>query len=1193
MRQPQVAPIPPPSRRDGHSAMRNPRLSTEERSGPAVVHEALTTSCMPACLDALPKAGTVTSPKATSPPDSVPRAQRLSCVNTNGGAGDGVEQRRPLTSSTVEPSYSSRPTPPPPFSAARAADEGAPLAPPGVPTAMPSPQRSRLAHMHGLSREPVLVETGTGACRAAGHLYSRTHSDGSASGRAVGVDGGVDVSVDVTVAKQPPPHLQPVAAATSFTSAEHIVFTSAAETAMRASTPSTAQKSACLKSSMNSATVTPGGSVQLVYQILMEGSMEGSDSRSPSYVESSSPAREGDLVHEVAEACHGFLRHLPEQWARSIIRAVTLQTATLQVPQRLLRASIIFDAYAELRGEVAATLEAASAASAGKATASIPDPSRQSYSVSAMPLHPCSSSVVGNQSLSLLRGVNLQRLLTVAPALLRYRFRSSRTVKAGELRAGLRANAQTATRTEASINRYAYLPHVHRDVHFGAKLAQGVLRVMSPGPRLLGCCPSHSCDDGVLPDVGPHHHHLAALTATSNAQRDRRSTSLQSPPAPVNNTSLAAPVPALTYSTVSLERLPSIFLKDRYDVAHSDSASTRFSGAAQAGAGSSSNVRHSSHRRRHTRPFFEREFVATLASGQEDAALFTTTMAPEFMVGLPSFLKHPERAVPLSIAASLHHLYTAVSVEMFLRAYTAMTVKHATEASSSGKGAGPVAAKAAGGQQMTTSPLLPLSTTSPVGEGGDGAPYSFLNAPDASSSAIAALPPLGPALELGMVYVRNTIICSASTPGMESHLIFLHQIVYPKPHGGDSSSSTSGRQGAASTPPAPPPPPCRAVLQLSEEAKGSMAPPAMPASATANGHTPTPGAFGLPTIKHAAVELTQLVAWVQDVRSHDPRHGQPFLCDLTFVSTYISAVAAPTPTSLCQPLPVMEPEDANLFPCAVVLATLDMWKALPPPEVSNLLRICFILDRHAQRVMELESPDYATEEMLMSAAAGQASTTESSKSGGSIPVWAATSAVPFPDPRLRKHVATAVAAEVRTYLQGLSIYDRGTVSQHAHQQQQRLLAFFMARLHYYEALNERHCKTEEALQREVLQRMAHQRAIPTAPSPQPTRASVGPSEPSTPPPHTCDVYKAKTKSICDALAAVLAVEAAISSRYTSRGRAEAAAAQGVLWMHTASQQSYSTVPETPGIPSGGYDVAAAAAAATASIVVLLVPQRDV
>ncbi|KAG5484575.1 hypothetical protein CUR178_07166 [Leishmania enriettii] len=284
----------------------------------------------------------------------------------------------------------------------------------------------------------------------------------------------------------------------------------------------------------------------------------------------------------------------------------------------------------------------------------------------------------------------------------------------------------------------------------------------------------------------------------------------------------------------------------------------------------------------------------------------------------------------------------------------------------------------------------------------------------------------------------------------------------------------------------------------------------------------------------------------------------------------------------------MEPEDANLFPCAVLLATLDMWKALPPPEVSSLLRICFILGRHAQRVMELESPDYATEEMLMSTAAGQASTTESSKSGGSVPVWAATSAIPFPDPRLTKHVATAVGAEVRAYFEGLPISDRGPVSQRAHQQQQRLLAFFRARLHNYEALNERHCKTEE-----VLQRMARQRASPTAPSPQSTCSSVNPSEPSTPPPHTCDVYKAKTKSICDALAAVLAVEAAISSRYTSRGRAAAAAEQGVLRKHSASQQSYSSVAETPGTSSDGDDAAAAAAAATVSIVVLLVPQRDV
>ncbi|KAG5485472.1 hypothetical protein LSCM1_07556 [Leishmania martiniquensis] len=1152
--------------------MRNPRLCTEERVGPAAVREAFGADCTPAYPGALPTSGAVTLPTPTLPLDSVPQEHRLSCVNINGIPGDSFGQPCPLAPPTVEPPNPSRLTPPPPPpSAAEAVSEGSPPASSGACTEMLSPQRSRLTHIHASSRGPVFVAAGTGARAPAGCQYSRTHSDGSTPGWAVGFNGAMDVNAEAVVPTQPPPQLRPAEVAQP-TSVERVVSTTAAEAAMRTGTPSTARKWARSQSSMNSATIISGGPLKLAEQILIEGSMEGSDSPNRSFVESSSPTLEGELVPEVAEACHAFLHHLPERWARSVIRAVTLQTATLQVPQRLLRAPIIFEAYAELKGEVVAT-----AAGAARSTASSLDRLRRSCSASALPPQPCSPAV-GHPSLSLLQGVDLQRLLTVAPALLRYRFQSARTAKVGELRAGFRANAQTAARTEASINRYAYVPHVQRDVHFGAMVAQGVIRMMSPGPRLLGLakgsgyCPFRSCGDG-----------------------DQYSTPLRLPPVSTANTSLAVPAPTVTYSTVSFEGLPSIFLKDRYDVSHSESVATRLGSAAQGGAGGSHNFRNSSHRRRHISPFFEREFVAILASGQEDAAFYATTMAPEFMVGLPSFLKHPERAIPLSIAASLHHLYTAVSVEVFLRAYAAMAVKHATETSSSGKGAGPAAARAAGSQRMNTSSPLRLATAIPLGESGDGATASLAGASDAHSSAATPLPPRGPALELGMAYVRNTIICSASTPGMESYIVFLHQIVYPKSQGGDSSSnhSTNGRHGAASAPPSPPPLPCRAVLQLSEEAKGSMAPPAMPSSATVGDRASSPGTFDLPTIKHAAVELTQLVAWVQDERSHDPRHGQPFLCNLTFVPTYISAIAAPTPRSLCQPLPTVEPEDANVFPCAVVLATLDMWKALPPPEVSDLLRVCFLLDRHAQRVMELESPDEATEEM-MNAAAAQASTVEVSRSGSSGPHGAAITAIPFPNPRLREHVATAVAAEVRSYLEGIPIFDQGNVPQHAQQQrQQRLHGFFIARLRYYEDLNERHSKTEEELQRKVLQRMARERASPTAPSPQPARTSASPSQPSTPPPPTCDVYKVATKSICDALAAVLAVEAAVSSRCNSHGRARAVAAQGPLWMRTASQQSYSSFADTPDTSSCGDDIAAAAAATTASIVVLLVPQRDV
>ncbi|KAG5510541.1 hypothetical protein JKF63_06838 [Porcisia hertigi] len=952
-----------------------------------------------------------------------------------------------------------------------------------------------------------------------------------------------------------------------------VVATSGAATATTPNTPWITQTLSHSQSNIDLTTATTGGALKPVERILADGCAKVGDSPNPSFVElsrtSSPPGLTSDLVPEVAAACHGFLLHLPGVWARPIIRAVTLQTATLHVPQRLLRAPVLFDAYAELKGEVPATLDAA----AGKTTASRAVQLKSSHSTGAAPL--------------LLQSVDLQHLLTVAPAILRYRFQDTCRIKVGEVRTGFRSNAQTASRTEASINRYAYVPHVQRDVHFGAILAQCVMRKMSPGPRLLspgndlGACPSHHAGEGIPRDA-VQHHPPTATTVANNAQRDQRNTSLH----PLT----------ITYSAVSFEGLPSIFLKDRYDVARSENVAAGPSSAAQGGAADNSNPRHGGRRRRYIKPFFEREFVATLGSGQEDAAFFATTLAPEFMVGLPSFLKHPERAVPLSIAASLHHLYTALSVELFTRMYVGMP-KHTTEAMGSDRCGGSTSAKAASGSALSTSlsPLLP--PVSPTCERG-GTPGLAAVAPNIHpSEPTAPSPPLrGPALELGMTYVRNTVLCSASTPGMESYIIFLHQLVYTERQGG--INSTSGRKDTDRPLRRPPPSPCRAVLQLSEEANGNMSPPAMPVSAAANDGNPPPGTFTLPTIKRAAVELTQLVTWIQDEHSHNPQHGQPFLCNLTFVSTYIPNIAIPTPTSLCQPLPVMELEDSNAFPCAVVLATLDLWKALPPPAVSNLLRVCFVLDRHAQRVMELESPDYATKETPMStAAAAEAGATDSGIPNSHGASAAVTSAIPFPDPRLRQHVATTIAGQIRTYLEGLPIFDRDDKSHRAHhhhhhhhhhqqQQQQRLLGFFMARLHYYESLNEHHCKTEKVLQHEVLQRMADKHANVSAPS---TMSSPN-----------YDVYNVKTKSICDALAAALAVEAAVNTHNNHLGRAGfggggvAATAPGSCWLRTASQQVHNiSVSDTLDASNLDDDIAAVAKEVTASVVVLLVPQRDV
>ncbi|KPI86305.1 hypothetical protein ABL78_4652 [Leptomonas seymouri] len=939
----------------------------------------------------------------------------------------------------------------------------------------------------------------------------------------------------------------------------------------------------------------PPGSKGSVVPMLDHIRTEVSESSIPSL--DSVVGLEGDVAPEVAEACHGFLQHLPVGWARAIVRAVTLQTVTLQIPPRLLRAPAIFDTYAELRGEVAATLEVAAAGSAKSAravTATSTSAARHSYTSRSTRAGGGGGNATGkvDAHLPLLYTVNLQQLLLVTPALLRYRMHNTRTSKVAELRTGFRNNAQTAARTEASVNRYAYLPHVQRDVHFGAVLAQGALRMMMPGSWLTsGAAPVRGNSNGTPHDVpasgrfSPRQHVQHASTAQALPPRTDSNSS---------STTVTATTPVLTrtYTAVSFENFTSIFLKDRFDIAQME----------RHGSNSSSNYHHYSRRRRRITPFFERDFVATVAIGQEEAALFAATLAPEFMVGLPSFLKSPERAVPLSITATLHHLYSVLTLELFLRAYTAAALKNAAAAEE-------MSAAAATPHNASISPNSNNANfTYPT----PGSPATILSlapseAPPASSAA-SGLPALrGPALEMGMLYVRNTIVCSASTPGMESYLVFLNQIVYANPQS-PCERSSGGTTAAASTSP----PTCRALVQLSEDANGSMAAPPAPAkgqssrNSTASNGAATPGVFEMPTMKHAAVEMTQLVTWVQDVRSHDPRHGQPFSCHLTFVQTEIPSLAPPTLLNLGEPQPQGEVEDANAFPCAVVLATADLWKTLPPPEVSNLLRIFYVLDRHAQRVMELESPDYGTEEELAAAAAA----TAAAKSRGSAddaenvaetsnPI---TRAIPFPNPQVRQHIASSIEPQIRAFLERIPLFKRDSGKSQM-SLRQRLLSFFMARLHYYEELNERHCKTEEELQRAELRRMAQQRANVSVSPLQTSKSSPALASLSSPSSSSCDVYEVRSKSLGDALAVALAAEAVTASSENAAqhthangagagsGPARQDGAQGSLWLHDSTRPCcFGSAPGSMSelVPSDEENVVPAP-----SVVVLLVPQRDV
>lgn len=743
----------------------------------------------------------------------------------------------------------------------------------------------------------------------------------------------------------------------------------------------------------------------------------------------------GSVLPEVMEACRTFIRHLPPEWAKPALRAVTLQCATLQVPPRVLRSSTVFEAYTELKGEL--DMKPAPTAAAAAAQTSI-------------------------------MTVDLLQLLSVAPALLRYRFTNSTNTKVEELFTGFRSNVQTACRTDASIRRYIYLPHLQRDAHFGAVLAQSVSRLVHPGPHLASDAATAS-----LPG-----HHGAASTPTATTAPDL--------------------IHVRAYAAVSFEGMPSIFLKDRHQVLQAAAVST---GSTASGQHHQSS--YGGRRRRHIAPFYERELVATLACGWKEAAVFTTTLAPEFLVGLPSFLKRPEHAVPLAIAATLHRMYIAITLELQMQACL-----------------------------CPPSPSVPanLSTLAPR-------PNAQL------ASALPPLPPLrGPSVDMGMIYIRNTIVCSATTPGMTTYLIFLHQLAY----NGDSPMVADS----------PSLPPCRAFLRLEEGPGGLPKEDARGKAAASNAVPATHQTYELPAIRHAAVEMTQLGAWMTDPRSHDTRHGRPFLCDLEFVDNYIPELQPPRESSVCEPIPNLETEDWALYPCAIVLATAELWAALSPAEVSNLLRVFFVLDRHAQRLMELDSPDYLPDAPLTKKDGAAASDgTRRQHQPNKLSAIAGSAA----HPSAPTFTTAVLSQRAESYLKSLRLFRPDTL--------QRMKTFFLCRVQYYMEVSERRSKSSEMLIREDLQRIIGQRdggGHNSSNSSDLPHSSGGEA----PRGSTMD---GNMKTLCDALAVAL-----------SR---EAAAAQQCLSSMPSSSSSLS-----PGSCGG---LGEEAPTLTSSVVVVMVPLRDV
>lgn len=328
---------------------------------------------------------------------------------------------------------------------------------------------------------------------------------------------------------------------------------------------------------------------------------------------------------ELTEAFNTFICRLPAAWLSPIVRAVTLQTVTEHTLLTLLTSVALFDAYTELKSEVCEDPEYR-VVGGGQPAVEGGDGSTGPLST---PENPKGGGSSNNNCSSNKGIVNLTHLLMVSPAILRYSFNTLKENKIKEIQSyEKKESPQRPISSRASIAMQLLRPRVEKDINFGVCLVQGAKRAMPLGSRLF------------LPQGsnGSTTNTAAATPRTSNA-------SLSASGAAITVTTVPTQVES-TNSAVSFTSYPSIFLKYQYDMQHMEPSR-----------------RQRNQRRRHVQPFFEREFASVLACGHGPSCLFAATLSPEFLVGLPSFLTKPQRAISSAIRATLHRLYNVLTGE--------------------------------------------------------------------------------------------------------------------------------------------------------------------------------------------------------------------------------------------------------------------------------------------------------------------------------------------------------------------------------------------------------------------------------------------------------------------------------------------------------------------------------------------------
>lgn len=381
---------------------------------------------------------------------------------------------------------------------------------------------------------------------------------------------------------------------------------------------------------------------------------------------------------EVRDAFQRFIVRLPGKWVKPILRALVLQTLTESAPLAAITTHAIHDAYLDLMGEVLHTKHwcredagALTATSYAQLTSYVA-PVRSQVSLTGnlsgynpFPNGAPSSSgkfgyagredsmsrsspgaLVTTLDPTSIPRVNLFYLCSVCGSLLRFHSQNLRQTIVSTCRRNIdnkikeelaaqqammqqqivqggsspapRRTAANLSSTEMAI---AITKQLSRGITFNASLAQGVLRPASPGSRLF------------LP-------RYSSMNAST-----------------MGNESVSGFIGVEQveerYSAVSFEVMPSIFLKFKNE---------------------QRRARHQNRDRGRTNtstafarltPYFQQEFVCAFCIGHPSCSLFGATLAPEFFVGMSSFITDPMRAIVSTVKGTLHRLYNTLTGELY------------------------------------------------------------------------------------------------------------------------------------------------------------------------------------------------------------------------------------------------------------------------------------------------------------------------------------------------------------------------------------------------------------------------------------------------------------------------------------------------------------------------------------------------